>query len=120
MSTTIFKGTAIGLIGALVFVLVWLLGQDHSAREKLEAAQRRFCIAERLKLETMIHGLALENRAPRIRYDVNDAPVHQLCLGVEVPIDFQDADGCYIGTSRDSCYSEPLRQLHSLYRNRGY
>lgn len=120
MNLRISIGVAIGLVTGLVVLLVLLFAREHQRAEDLNAAKQRLCISQRLDLDMLLkHDVGVGDVRTRVRFDVADESTSLLCLGVEIPVSFEEADTCWINYDDvKRCYDEPLRQLRDLYRRR--
>ena len=121
--TTVLKGVAIGLVAGLVVVLVLLFAREHQRADSLQAATQQLCISQRLDIESLLkRRIGIGDVRTRVRFDIADESTSLLCLGVDLPVAFEDADTCWIGRDKNEldCYDEPLRALLVLYKRRGF
>jgi len=102
-------------------IAMWLHGaHDRERLAHVRDARRLMCIQQREQIRGILNSkYSPEEIRDLLSYRITEESISLLCLGVELPVIFSDAEWCWImqGGKGDPlrCYREPLRKLLALY-----
>lgn len=115
-------GGALGIFLVLVgFVMaVFALRERDAHLAELQTERDHICVSIASHLRAIVDGEGdsrLQNLHAYVSWRFGDEAINRACLGKPYPVSLDEAGTCWaLRKGDETCYLEPLRSLHALYR----